>query len=384
LDARLLNGGGIGRYIREISRRWLVEPEVGEVRFLGARRELERWLLDRAGAEKARVVPWDDPIYSIRAQARWVQRGRIWSRGCHVCLFPHWDAPAAAIGPPRVVTVHDLTHFLEPGGFPAWKRVPGRLLLGRVVRTAAAVITVSEASGRDLEAYLPGTAARVRVIPNGVPHDVFRPLEEGERAEADDVWGRLQPYLLFVGPFKPHKGGVTALRVLLGLLGSHPGLRLVQAGPSEVRDPEAQRLLADPALRSRVVQAGVLEDRRLNQLYALSECVLHPALREGFGLPPVEAMAAGTPVIASDRSSLPEVVGPGGRLLDPLDAEAWIRAVREILEEDGVRESWVRRGTERARSFSWDRTAKETLNVLREIGSPSDRAAREGTPGRLA
>jgi glycosyltransferase involved in cell wall biosynthesis len=366
VDARLLRGGGIGRYIREITSRWLRDETVAGIRFLGHPDEIEAWLDPLPGREKAEVVPWRDPVYSLRAQVRWAIRGSRWTAGCEAVFFPHWDVPVTRDHLARVVTVHDLIHFLEPGGFPLWKRYPGRLLLRRAMRSAERVITVSEATSRDLERWEPDAEPRIRVIPNGVPHEVFRPLEGAERERAMERWGHLGPFLLFVGPLKPHKGAATALQALREVRRTHPDLVLVQAGPPEIRDPDVALALDDPVLQGALVQVGVLDDDALNGLYNLSACLVHPARREGFGLPPAEAMAAGTPVLASDSSSLPEVVGTGGRLVAPGDARVWSQALGEVLGDDRLREEMIRKGHQWVRRFSWDRSSARTLEVLKE------------------
>jgi glycosyltransferase involved in cell wall biosynthesis len=369
VDARLLRGGGIGRYIREITSRWLVDETVAGIRFLGHPDEIEAWTDRLPGREKAEVVPWRDPVYSLRAHLRWAIRGRRWTAGCDAVFFPHWDVPVTGNRPARVVAVHDLIHFLEPDGFPFWKRCPGRLLLRHAMRSAERVVTVSEATKRDLERWEPGSEPRIRVIPNGVPHEVFRPLDGAERERAEERWGHLGPFLLFVGPLKPHKGAATALQALREVRKTHPDLVLVQAGPPEIRDPDVALALGDQDLQGAFVQAGVLEDDALNELYNLSACLVHPARREGFGLPPAEAMAAGTPVLASDSSSLPEVVGSGGRLVAPGDPRAWSQALREVLEDHRLREEMIRKGRAWVRRFSWDRSAARTLEILEEAAT---------------
>lgn len=371
MDARLLRGGGIGRYIREIASRWLRMDEVAELRLLGHPVELQEWLSALPGRDRAGILRWTDPLYSPRAQLRWVRHGARWCHECDASFFPHWDAPAFRRGPPRLLTVHDLTQFMEPEGFPLWRRVPGRLLLARVLRASEGIVTVSRATLKDLEAAYPEAAERCRVIPNGVSHQAFRPLSPDELARARERWRKQTPFLLVVGPLKPHKGFGTALRVLRALAADRPGLRLVQVGPREVRDPEVQDLLADPELEARFFQAGVLDDQRLNEVYGVSECLLHPAMKEGFGLPPLEGMAAGTPVLASNRSSIPEVTGDGAILLDPGDPGSWVRAVTELVDDREAREAWIRRGRERAGAFSWERTARETLRAMQEVAGAS-------------
>lgn len=379
VDARLLQGGGIGRYLREVTGRWLADERVAEIRFLGRPDELQSWLLGRPGEQKARVVSWMDPVYSLRAQLCWAARGAEWSGGCDVAFFPHWDVPVRGSGPPRLLTVHDLTHFLVPGGFPLWKRVAGWVLLKRALRTAAIVVTISHASRRDLEQRFRTGGFPIRVISNGVSHDIFRPLKPDERRRAESRWGHARPFLLFVGPLKEHKGAATALEVLRRLRSERPELRLVQAGPTDIRDPAVEHLLRDPGLAGSFVQAGILTDDQLNEAYGISECLLHPARKEGFGLPPLEAMASGTPVLASNRASLPEVVGGGGILLDPDDPEAWTTAIRRLNEDPEYRTRLVGRGIERAQEFSWEKTARETLEAVQEAAWGGSRSSTTGS-----
>lgn len=373
VDARMLRSGGIGRYLREIVGRWVggggedSGPEALTLRLLGHPGELKEWLGGlpappanaRRPPARIEMIPWTDPIYSPRAHLSWLRHGARWTRGAHATLFPHWDAPSPPSGPPRVTTVHDLTQFLEPEGFPRLKRAVGERILRRAVDRAASILTVSEASRADLARWFPGASGRITVIPNGVDSGVFHPT-----TIADPGWTKLQPYILIVGPFKPHKGYRTALDVLRRLRPSHPELRLVQVGPPHIRDPGVAELLQDPDIGPRVIQRPFTDDFDLNHGYRHSLCLLHPARREGFGLPPLEAMAAGTPVLAAHTSSLPEVVGGGGILLDPDDSEEWARMVERLLTDPDVREEWIARGRERATCFSWDRTAARTLEVV--------------------
>ncbi|TVR60366.1 MAG: glycosyltransferase family 1 protein [Gemmatimonadales bacterium] len=390
VDARMLRSGGIGRYLREIVGRWITQGYTAagelELRLLGHPGEMGAWLESlgrRCGGEGSpprsvgvEVIPWTDPIYSPQAHLRWLRHGATWTRGAQALFFPHWDAPTVPRGPPRVTTVHDLTQFLEPEGFPGWKRAIGRTMLRRAVNGTGRVLTVSGASREDLVRWFPDVAPWVTVIENGVDHGVFHPGQGGPRGEGSPAvprrspefpeWTDLQPYLLVVGPFKPHKGYATALEVLHRLREHAPGLRLVQVGPPEVRDEKVAQWFRDPTLAARVTRRQIVNDRELNQAYRDSLCLLHPARREGFGLPPLEAMAAGTPALVAARSSLPEVVGSAGLLLDPDDPSAWAHAVRRLLAEPEWREEWIRKGRARAAAFSWDRSAQRTLAAIRE------------------
>lgn len=377
VDARLLTSGGIGRYVREIVGRWIEAGAADAIRLLGDPAELDPWvesLAETRGGESGRdlrlrveVRAWRAPPYHWRGQTGWARRWKEWTEGVDVVFFPHWDVPASRSGPPRVVTVHDRIHFEAPDGFPRWKRAVGERLFRRAVDGAERVLTVSEASAGELVRVLPRVEGKLEVILNGCGGS-FRPLAAED--DADPLMGRWRPhrpFLLFVGPLKAHKNAALALRVLAALAEDYPELALLQVGPKEVRDPAVAELLRNPSISSRFLQAGPVNDRELRILYGLSECLLHPALIEGFGLPPLEAMACATPVVAANRASLPEVVGEGGLLLDPDHLERWVAAASRCLSEPDFRRALAERGPAQAARFSWDRTAEATLNALRAV-----------------
>jgi glycosyltransferase involved in cell wall biosynthesis len=184
------------------------------------------------------------------------------------------------------------------------------------------------------------------------------------------------PYILSVGTLEPRKNLSTLLAAYATLERSAP--RLVLAG---ARGWHAQSLAAQvqaPALRERVVLPGYVPDDLLPDLYAGAECFVYPSLYEGFGLPPLEALACGTPVITSTTSSLPEVVGDAALLVEPTRTDELAAALRRILEDEHLRDDLRRRGPLRAARFSWERCARETMQVYQHIcataGSGADAA----------
>ncbi|MEX2526826.1 MAG: glycosyltransferase family 1 protein [Gemmatimonadota bacterium] len=364
VDARLLRGGGIGRYIREITGGWLENSQVESVHFLGRPAELEPWLAEVDSRGISRLTPWSDGPYSPGAQLRWPGLRAGIRQG--VLFFPHFDVPLGRLPVPVVVTIHDLIHFQMPGAFPAWKRRLGGMLLNRAVARARRVITISQSTRSDLLARIPEVEDRLRVIPNGVTRSFLEPDPERLRKKGL-LLDRYRPYLLAVGALKAHKNLPLALEVLARIRGHHPELRLLVAAP---HDPEGKRVLLRQARERRVADRvevlGPLDDGDLQALYSGAEVLLFPSFYEGFGLPPLEAMALGTPVLASDRSSVPEVVGDAAPCLDPTDPEAWVAPLRDLLETEGRRAEWSARGRARAREFSWERAAQETLGVLQE------------------
>jgi glycosyltransferase involved in cell wall biosynthesis len=368
VDARLLNGGGIGRYLRELCSRWLRDPRLESIRFLGRPSELESWLAEVDERGIGSIERWPDGPYSPVAQLRWPLAFWGARRAADVVFFPHYDVPCLAHPAPSVVTVHDLTHFRVPELFPAVKRWGGRLLLRAALSRATRLVTVSRFSRDDLVRWRPSIAEKLVVIPNGTS-PAARPLSPEEQERALVRWGGYRPYLLAVGGFRPHKNLSLAIALLARLRRSHPDLRLLLAGP---RDDHAARVEAEAraaGLGEAVVHVGPVADDQLRELYGLAEMLVFPSLYEGFGLPPLEAMACGTPVLVSNRGALPEVVGEAAPALDPGDVAAWEEEALRLLRDPALRARRCAAGQGRARLFSWDRSASETLEVLLRVAA---------------
>ncbi len=235
---------------------------------------------------------------------------------------------------PLVVTVHDLAVIRHPDTFNRWTRGYSRALLPRLARSAARVIAVSEFTARESVELLGVDEDRVRVIPHGVEPQ-FSP--EGPAAEGD--------YVLFVGTREPRKNLD----------------RLAEA--ARLVDIEL-RVVGDPGWgRVGVESLGFVDDAELARLYRGAACLAYPSLYEGFGLPVLEAMACGTPVVTSADSAPAELAGDAAVLVDPLDVESIAAGIREaIARRDELRAA----GLERASDFTWDKAAKATADVYRE------------------
>ena len=269
---------------------------------------------------------------------------------------------------PTIVTVHDLIHLRVPGSAAAWKRAGMRWWLGRVVARASGLICVSRHGRDDLAAFAPRVAGRIRVIPNGVS-DSFggTPEHEAGSATADAQAlprGVKPPFLLCVATRKPHKNLECAVNVLSELATHDPALTLVVVGDD---DPHWRRVVAHAerlGVAHRVIALAPLADDQLDALYHCAEALLFPSTYEGFGLPPLEAMRCGTPVIASNATSIPEVTGSAALAFAPDDAAGMAGAVLRLRASATLRQEMVARGRSRAAEFSWERSAEQTESVL--------------------
>jgi glycosyltransferase involved in cell wall biosynthesis len=380
VDARALHASGIGRYRRELLARWLRDPPFDRIALLGDPSALGQ-LVGAASASGAaggdvRVIRHVGGFYSPAAQRSWLGLRRTGAHRCAAAFFPHWDAPLVGMPAASVVTVHDLIHFKVPDAFPPARRWVAARTLARVVARAAGVVTVSHATTRDLVERFPRAAGKVRTVANGVG------AEFGREPRPDDAAvGAGEPYVLCVGNQKPHKNLEAAVEVLARVRKTYPSLRLVIAGE---RFPGAGRTLARAAeldVCHAVRDLGPVDDATLRGLYRGASVFLFPSRYEGFGIPVLEAMLAGAPVVASDTPAVAEVAGDAALLRAPDDHEGMAEAVAALLSRADVRTELVRRGRDRAARFSWDASARQTAAVLRAVAS-ARAAPRRPTAGR--
>lgn len=318
VDARMLEAGGIGRYIREIVGPWLASGQLEAARFYGHPSQLEAWLTRIDARGDVDIVPWHDRIYGLAAQVRWpmsLHRLRGWQPD--VTLFPHFDVPLVAHPSPSVVVVHDLIHLRLPEAFSGWKRLLAAGMVRRAASLADRIITVSESSRRHIVDFLGRAHPPIEVIRNGVS-DLFTPGAQTVR--------KLPPYVLVVAPHKPHKNLQFALRVL-HQLPEREGWRLLAVGPDDADRDALVRDVALPPLARRIELPGPVGDGALRDLYRQAEAVLVPSLLEGFALPALEARACGARVLVPALSWARELSHAGVELIDGWDPRRWARAV---------------------------------------------------------
>jgi glycosyltransferase involved in cell wall biosynthesis len=260
-----------------------------------------------------------------------------------------------------VVTFHDATVVRAKGA--RWSTRLSLQYSLRAMARAACIVTVSNASRRDLLDLVNIPPGRVRVVPNGVDA-MFRPAPDREAVRARH--GLSGVWLLHVGHTQPYMNLDTVFRVLQRVVKAHGiDARLLKVGTSFT--PAQTQLLRELGIADRVRHAGAVDQQTLPELYAAADALLYPPLHAGFGLPVVEAMASGTPVIASNRGALPEVAGEAALFADADDdvtlANQVVRAVTDVATRDRL----IADGLTRARQYDWDRTAREMLAVYREV-----------------
>jgi len=353
---------GIGKYAHNLSR---------ELRQIGVDADLYfvKWRSHEVDAqlEAGRLVrptPFSLPSTSLEAVIAHWRRESLFPRDYDVYhavqqfLIPLLPSRGASIA-----TIHDLRPFVLSGEYPFLLR----RALRRALRSASQldlVITDSQSTSSDVARLTAIAKDKVVVIPLGHGPE-FRPGKRvrNELGIPDDA-----TVLLNVGTEDSSKNIPFLLQVASSLQRRLPNLRLVRVGK---RKDSTGALIDSLGLGGRVQYASNITDEQLAMYYNSADLLLHPSLYEGFGLPPVEAMASGCPVVCSDMSSLPEVVGDAGLVL-PLDASRWVDEIERLLRNSDQMERYRALGLERARSFTWASCAEKTARGYREVLAQGD------------
>jgi alpha-1,3-rhamnosyl/mannosyltransferase len=364
---------GIGRYSEGLARA-LAELDRGHtlVLILDPRSEGRYDLAAVGRLPGVEVAPLALSPFSLRQQfalPALARRLRL-----DVLHSPYFIKPYAGLPCASVVTIYDLIGLRFPGTLSRRGRLLLRVTMGLAVRSADAVLTIS-ASARDdlISAY--GPRERIFVTPLAAGRG-FRPRGPGEVAAVRTRYGLPASYVLYVGSNKPHKNLerlVAAWELVCaryaGAGESGEGTALVIAGHEARRDDGLRQSIGERGLAGRVRFVPNVNDGDLPALYSGASVFAFPSYYEGFGLPPLEAMACGAPVLCGAVSSLPEVVGDAALTVDPYSAAALAEGLAGLLDDPPLRRALSARGQRRARQFSWRRTALETLRVYETVGA---------------
>jgi glycosyltransferase involved in cell wall biosynthesis len=279
--------------------------------------------------------------------------------------FDHIGVPLVAKVGRYVATIHDMIPLIWPQWVTRKHRLVVTAAYHRLRQQADLVIAPSEATKADIVRYLQINPERIAVIPWGC-EERFQPTGAPERIAAVQQRYRLPArYLLFVGTLEPRKNLATLLHAYAMLRAQRrcEDLKLVVAGRMGWLYDDIFDTVKTLALHEEVVFTGFVDDGDLPDLYRGAVLFVFPSLYEGFGLPILEAMASGVPVVTSDTASMPEVAGDAAVLVDPHDANAIAEGIAQVLTEDTLRETLTQKGLARARCFTWDTVAEKTLQL---------------------
>ena len=365
IDARKLHDYGIGTYVRNIVRYLARIDHENEYVLLCRPADADSV---RALGENFRAVPEPSGNYSLKEQIRLpLTLRRI---GADVFHAPHYVLPPF-LPCPAVVTIHDCIHLMFPEYLPnRFAHAYARTFMTLAAKRSARILTVSEASKRDILHFFHVPASKVEVIYNAIDDRFDREPEADDVLRVRQRYQLNDPFLLYAGNIKPHKNVDRVIEAFARLKKrGFEQLKLLIIGDEISKSPQLRRAVHRHQLHKHVRFLGFVPDATLAVLYRLADVFVFPSLYEGFGLPPLEAMASGTPVVTSNVSSLPEVVGDAALLIDPRDSEAIAGAVERILTDEGLRRSLAQKGLARAHEFSWERSVRRIRDVYLEVGN---------------
>lgn len=357
---------GIGRYTDELARAWLA-LDTGDT--------LRLFYTDPLGRTPA--APLDQlPRRLLRhANKPWrlkVLLSSFLQRPMDQLIDPAADIFHATdhLLPPlrrarSVFTLYDLTFLKFPEVHLPLNRWYSRLMVPRGLRAATAVIAISDCTKRDAVTAYRLPADRIRVIHLGVEAR-FQPVDPAAAIEVRARYHLPAQFILAVGTIEPRKNLMTLLAAYHGLIDRVPDLKLVIVGRRGWRAAAFFDRLRELGLEDRVSLPGFVPDDDLPAVYASAAALAFPSIYEGFGLPVLEAMACGTPVVCSNTSSLPELAASAAILLAPDDVRGWGQALQRVVTDESLRLDLRRRGLQRAARFTWDATARQTQAVYEE------------------
>jgi glycosyltransferase involved in cell wall biosynthesis len=270
---------------------------------------------------------------------------------------------------PVVVSIHDLSFEHLPQTFKWRSRKQLRITVRRTARQASQVIALSEYARNDIVKTYEVSPDKISVIPLAAA-DHFRPIrDEEELQRVRQTYGIEGEYMLSVGAIQPRKNLGRLVAAYSHLRGAKPEgklPKLVLAGKCAWLYDETLRAIKELELSDSIILTGYVPESDLPALYSAALCFVYPSYFEGFGLPPLEAMQCGVPVIVGDRTSLPEVVGDAGVLVDPFDVNALAAAIEKVISDSNLRAKLSVQGLARAKLFEWRETARQTLAVYQK------------------
>ena len=351
VDARMIHNSGIGVYIRYYLH-CLLSIDSFDVSLLGRQTELKEAF---GQFSNWKGIEADFPIYSIQEQIKLP----LLIPDCDIFWSPHYNIPLLPIrAHKRLVTVPDVFHLAHLETLTFAQKLYARLVTRAAVRLSDRVTTISEYSAREITRLTGVSAGKVTVIPLGLDRALFRRIDDDLiRQQVRSKYQLPERYILFVGNVKPNKNLQQLVEGFARLLSRLPDYHLLIVGKKDgfITGDKVliDRIDADSGLATKVSFSGYVDLADLPVLYSMAAVFAFPSIYEGFGFPPLEAMACGCPVVASNRTSIPEVCGTAAHYINPVDSEDIARGLWDVLTDDTLRQRLQTSGLEHAKQFDW-------------------------------
>ncbi len=348
---------GIGTYIRNLLP--YLKEAFTALRVLAPITFVDKWP-DLAHFD---LIPITAPLYSVQEQIRLPlnipESDLFWT--------PHYNIPLPPIrAKKRIVTIHDVYHLVYGHTLSLPKRIYSQVMIRAAVRYSSLVITGSQFSKNEIVKYAHALPDKVTVVHNGVNCGHF---SSSPQSNVKELYNLPENYFLFVSTLAPHKNLTRLLKAWNQVIGKYPDWSLVLAG-KEVKNKEYLQVFdLFPNLRSRVRLLGEVKEQDLPALYENGYAAISPSLYEGFGLPPLEAMAMGCPTVVSRAASHPEVCGEASLYIDPYDEEDIAQKIILLIENESLRKTLSEKGTKRVELFTWKKTAEAHIDLMNGVVS---------------
>lgn len=370
LDIRRATEFGVGTYTRNILRALGRIDHVNEYLLIG---------LPQAAAEIGElpanftVVPLLEPEDTLKGHLEF--RRIVKQRGCDVVHIPQLTWVPRNLPCPCVITVHDVVeHMYRAGERSNLTRSLHFQLTRHILKRAGRILAVSNFTKNEIEKLFEIPGSRIEVVHNAIDERFLRGhATDADRQVLAERYLVTYPFLLYAGRISPHKNLVriiqafAALKTELEKQSEYPDLKLIIIGDELSKHPDLRRAAIRSGVQNDVRFMGFVPIEMLRVFYDAAKIFVFPSLFEGFGLQPLEAMAHGTPVVTSNTSSLPEVVGQAATLVNPENVFEIMRALHRVLLDPAIREKLKQRGYEQVKKFSWEVSARRVLQVYEEV-----------------
>ena len=365
IDARMFSDSftGIGRYNFELTKRFFSHDDIEWVIFMN---EPEYSKYNFPSHVKKVLV--NAPHYSFAEQVKFL--GILNKEKCDLVHFTHFNAPLLYRGK-FVTTIHDTTISFYPGKKMNswWRKLAYNFVIRHAIGKAKKVITVSDNTKRDVENLFSTSSHKIQTVWNGIGEE-FHKVSSVEQDAVKQKLGVRAPFLLYTGNWREHKNLPRLLHAFKNILeqsSTLKNLQLVITGKQDPYYPEVTQTIEQLELQNSVKLVGLVDQEDLIRLYNAASVYVFPSLYEGFGLPPLEAMQCGTPVIASRISAIPEVCGNAVQYFDPKDIDDMSTQISKVLLDEDLQRDLTGKGEKQIEKFSWDKAANETLKIYQSV-----------------
>ncbi|WP_228724318.1 glycosyltransferase family 4 protein [Spirosoma sp. KUDC1026] len=362
----MIHNSGIGVYIREYINYIVQEKIFDKITLIGKPELLKRYFGQFSNWE---CVEADFPIYSITEQ---IKLPRL-IPACDLFWSPHYNIPLFPIkARKRLVTVPDVFHLAHANTLPLKQQVYAKLVTNAAVKLSNKVVTISEYSAQEIKRLTGVGKPKVETVLLGLNTSEFTVSQSLEiQKQVKALYGLPDRYILFVGNVKPHKNLQTLVDAFSLLLQDQPDLYLLIAGKKEgfiTGDKELfERIEKNETLAKRIKFSGYVDSEHLPVIYNMASLFVFPSLYEGFGFPPLEAMACGCPVVASNRASIPEVCGESAFYVDPTNPAEIAQGIEQVLTHKELRNKLIEKGFMQVQKYKWKDSDQHFVRIIKSM-----------------